>query len=159
MQAAEKCDLTGYGNFLYPAERKDGNNSQKEHASEGMCPMTDSRRFSRIPFRVKAELTVDDNIFTVSELINLSIGGCLLPITTDQQAGRSCQLKIFLEGSSEKLYVLIEGEIIRNSPEGMAVQFIRIDPESLFHLQNIIRFNAPDADAIDNELHRHPGLK
>jgi hypothetical protein len=121
--------------------------------------MADNRRFSRIPFRVQAELTIDETRFTADHLSNLSIGGCLLPITADLDAGTACTVSILLEGASEELQVMIEGEILRTSDEGVAVMFTRIDPDSLFHLQNIIRFNAPDADTIDNEIRRHPGLK
>ena len=38
------------------------------------------RRFTRIPFRVKAEMTVSDVLYKAEEISNLSVGGCLLPI-------------------------------------------------------------------------------
>ena len=121
--------------------------------------MTGNRRFSRIPFRVQTELVVDETRFTANQLSNLSVGGCLLPISAEIPPGSSCTVKILLEGTADPMQVSVEGEIVRTSAEGVAVKFTRIDPESLFHLQNIIRFNAPDADAIEDEIHRHPGLK
>lgn len=119
----------------------------------------ENRRFSRIPFKVEVELRIDDNLYRCEEISNLSVGGCLLPIKKDLPADAPCTIKIILEGAAEKLNVLIEGEIVRTVPEGVAVKFTRIDPESLFHLQNIIRYNAPDADAIEQEINRHPGIK
>ena len=119
----------------------------------------DNRRFSRIPFKVQVELRVDESRYTSVEISNLSVGGCLLPIMEEFQPGSPCRVKIMLEGTSEDMWVIIEGEIVRCVPEGVAIKFTRIEPESLFHLQNIIRYNSPDADTIENEINRHPGIK
>jgi len=119
----------------------------------------DNRRFSRIPFRVKAQLQIDEQMYSVPELSNLSVGGCLLPLAVNLPAGTACQLKIMLEGTTEEMNVMVEGEVVRTTPEGVALRFLRIEPDSLFHLRNIILYNAPDADAIEHELARHPGLK
>jgi len=35
----------------------------------------EKRRFSRIPFKVNAEITVDNVVYPVAEIKNLSIGG------------------------------------------------------------------------------------
>ena len=119
----------------------------------------DNRRFSRIPFKVKAELMISDQVYAAPELSNLSVGGCLLPLAVNIPPGTACQLKIMLEGTTEEMHVRVEGEIVRSTDEGVAVRFLRIEPDSLFHLQNILLYNAPDADAIEHEISRHPGLK
>lgn len=119
----------------------------------------DNRRFSRIPFKVKAELQLGSQIYPAAELSNLSVGGCLLPLTVSAEPGTTCQLRILLEGTAEETRVSIEGEVVRATQEGVALRFLRIDPDSLFHLHNIIRYNAPDADTIEHEISRHPGLK
>jgi len=119
----------------------------------------DNRRFSRIPFKVKARLKIADQIYLAPELSNLSVGGCLLPIAVNISPGTPCELNIMLEGTTEELHVRIEGEIVRTTHEGVAVRFLSIEPDSLFHLQNIILYNAPDADTIEHEISRHPGLK
>jgi hypothetical protein len=53
---------------------------------------------------------------------------------------------------------MIEGEISRCDPGAVAVKFTRIDIDSLFHLHNIIRYNSPDPDKVEKEIHEHPGL-
>lgn len=122
--------------------------------------MTDeNRRFSRIPFKVNTILQVGDTEYRADEMSNLSVGGCLLPISVDLPPSTPCQICIFLEGTSDEIKVMVEGEIIRSTPEGVAVKFNRIDPQSLFHLHNIIRYNSPDADMIEFEISKHPGLK
>ena len=118
----------------------------------------EKRRFSRIPFRVNAELTVGEKSFLVEEIQNLSIGGGLFPIEEELKAGEICRIEIILEGSSSELSIYVSGEVIRSSDGSTAIQFTRIDPDSLFHLQNIIRFNAPDPDVIEEEIRNHPGI-
>jgi hypothetical protein len=118
----------------------------------------EKRRFSRIPFRVNAEITIGERSFLVDEIDNLSIGGGLFPIEDHLEAGATCQVEIILEGSSSELSIYVSGEVIRSADGNVAIQFVRIDPDSLFHLQNIIRFNAPDPDVIEEEIRRHPGI-
>jgi hypothetical protein len=121
--------------------------------------MTDEkRRFSRIPFKVNAEVSVGDQLFLVDEIKNLGIGGGFFPIDEPVETGMPCRIEILLEGSSSELIIYVAGEIIRNAPDGIAIQFTRIDPDSLFHLQNILRFNAPNPESIEDEINRYPGL-
>jgi hypothetical protein len=121
--------------------------------------MTDEkRRFTRIPFKVNAEITANDILYSVKEISNLSIGGCLLQIKADLEPGTICRLKIMLSGTNNELSIKIVGEINRCFPGAVAVKFTRIDPDSLFHLQNVIRYNAPDPEVIDQEIIEHPGI-
>jgi hypothetical protein len=119
----------------------------------------DNRRFTRIPFKMNTEIVVNDQTYSTNIITNLSVGGCLLPLNIEPAPGSSCRIKITLEGTTDEMAISIEGEIIRTTPEGLAVKFVRIDPESLFHLQNIIRYNSPDADTIESEIIKHPGIR
>ena len=118
----------------------------------------EKRRFSRIPFRVTAEMTVNDATYTAEEISDLSVGGCLLPITADLQSGTECHLKILLTGTTEELSVHVDGEVLRCAPGTVAIKFTRIDSDSLYHLHNIVRYNALDPDQVDREIRKHPGL-
>jgi len=120
---------------------------------------SEKRRFTRIPFKVSVEITINEVLYTAGEVSNLSIGGCLLPITADLEPGTACHVKIMLSGTSSEMSVRIEGEVKRCLPQAVAIKFTRIDPESLFHLQNIIRYNSPDPEAVDKEILEHPGIK
>lgn len=112
----------------------------------------EKRRFSGIPFKMHAELTVDNVTYPVLEINNLSIGGASFPVIADFEVDAACRAKIFLEGRSSELSIEVGGKIVRCSPEAVAVQFIRIDPDSLFHLQNVIRYNAPDPEVVEKEI-------
>lgn len=118
----------------------------------------DKRRFSRIFFDMPAELTVADTRYTVEQIANLSIGGCLLKIKDDLPVGAECEITIRLDDASHDLKIEVNGEIVRNDAETVGIKFTRINPDHLIHLQNIIRYNAEDPDRISEEIKRHPGL-
>ena len=119
----------------------------------------EKRRFSRVPFRVKAEIAVDNRTYTAPEIEDLSIGGCRLPVEADVSEGDPCRVEIFLSGANSELSVKVTGTILRREPGSVAVKFNEIKPDSLFHLQNIIRFNHPDAEKVEEEINKHPGVK
>ena len=116
------------------------------------------RRFSRIPFSVKAEMTAKNVLYGAEEINNLSIGGCVLSVTADLEPGTECRVRILLSGTNSELNVRVKGVVVRCGPGGVAVKFTSIDPDSLFHLRNIIRYNSPDPDAVEKEILDHPGL-
>ena len=118
----------------------------------------DKRRFTRIPFKVTGELTTQGVTYSLHEISNLSVGGCLLPIAADLEPGTQCQVKIILSGTSSELSVNAGGEVMRCQPSSVAVKFTHIDLDSLYHLQNIIRYNADDVEKIEKEIEARPGL-
>jgi len=116
----------------------------------------EKRRFSRIIFNVRARLTVGADAYTVERIVNLSVGGCQLEIDEALPVGEPCLFTIFLPRMGPG--VDVHGEIVRSSKGETGLKFTRIDPENLFHLQNIIRYNAEDPDRIEEEIKAHPGL-
>lgn len=118
----------------------------------------DKRRFSRIFFDMPAELIVAGTSYTIEQIANLSIGGCLLEINDDLTVGAECKFAIILNDASQGLRVEVNGEIVRNDTETVGIKFTRIDPDNLNHLQNIIRYNAENPDKINQEIKKHPGL-
>ena len=117
---------------------------------------SDKRRFSRVFFNVKALLILDDVVYAVDRIANLSVGGCLLEIEGGIALGNVCKFCIPLPGIDPGVEVV--GEVIRVEDGRVGLKFTVIDPDSLFHLQNIIRYNAEDSDAIEEEISAHPGL-
>lgn len=117
----------------------------------------EKRRFSRVFFEANATLTVGDQEFAVGKIANVSIGGCLLEVEADLEIGQECLLTIPLShmGPGVDIY----GEIVRKGIGGISLQFNRITPESLNHLQNIIRYNAENPEQIEEEISSRPGLK
>ena len=120
--------------------------------------MEDKRRFTRVPFRMKTKMTIGDTEFGADEIRNLSIGGCLLPFEVPHAPGTACHIEILLNEEAPDLSVRVDGEIVRLDSGMTAVRFVRIDPDSLFHLRNIIRYNSSDPDMVEEEIEKHPGL-
>lgn len=118
----------------------------------------EKRRFTRIPFKLKAELKVNNVLYKAKEIKNLSIGGCLLPIDADLDPGTPCYIKISLSGTNTRLSIQVEGQILRVSQSEVAVKFTRIGPDSLYHLQNIVLYNSSDPDEVESEIENHPGI-
>jgi len=117
----------------------------------------EKRHFTRVPFQVEAEIRIDDRSYHCNELTNLSVGGCLLPLDEGPQVGAKCRVRIRLGGSTSDLIVEADGQVIRAAPGSVAVKFTGFEPDSLFHLQNIVRYNSSDADAVEKEVRDHFG--
>ena len=118
----------------------------------------EKRRFTRVPFRVSAEITAHDFLYRAEEILNLSIGGCLLPVKADLEPGTGCDLKIIMAGTTSELSIRVKGEIMRCDAGAVAVKFTGIDTDGLFHLHNIIRYNSPNYEAVEREIQEHRGL-
>lgn len=118
----------------------------------------EKRKFTRISFKVVADVCIGIQTYAVDEIRNLSVGGCLVSINACFAAGTACRMDIWMTGSSSDLKVSVEGEVIRGEARETAIRFTRIDPDSLYHLRNIILYNSPDSDKVEDELKAHPGL-
>jgi hypothetical protein len=119
----------------------------------------EKRRFTRIPFKVMADIRIAGRGISVDGIRNLSVGGCLVSLNEPFETGTACQMDIWMTGSSSDLKVSVDGEIVRGDPLDTAIKFTRIDPDSLYHLRNIIRYNSSDSDKVEDELNTHPGLR
>ena len=84
----------------------------------------------------------------------------MLPVTApDAESGMPCRVTIPMGTDEDGIRVEVEGSVIRQSTEGIVIKFVGIDPDSLFHLQNIIRYNCPDISVVEEEMKTHPGIK
>ncbi|GAB7080827.1 PilZ domain-containing protein [Megalodesulfovibrio paquesii] len=127
--------------------------------------MTDSlRRRSRIQTGHTGSLCTQAMCVPVL-MHNLSLKGLLCEV--DEVAapdapvpapGMTCIVKLPL---ATGVTITLEGEVVRveldgSAPARVAVDFTGMDPDSYAHLRNLVRFSAPDADAIDEEELKQP---
>ncbi|MBN2124166.1 MAG: PilZ domain-containing protein [Deltaproteobacteria bacterium] len=117
------------------------------------------RRFTRVLFRVKAEVTAQGIHYEAEEIRNLSAGGCLLAIGADLEPETPCQVRILLTGTDKPLDVTALGKVVRSEGGRIAVKFTETDPESLFHLRSIVLYNSEDPEGVEQELRENPGLR
>jgi hypothetical protein len=118
----------------------------------------EKRRFSRVRFGIEAQLMVDERIYRTGEVMDLAVGGCLLGITADLKPGAACSLRFVLGSADNGPEITVDAEVIRSEPGAIALRFMQIDPDSLFHLQNLVRYNSRDPEAVEQEIKEHPGL-
>ena len=114
------------------------------------------RRYSRVPFKIRAEMRVNKALWYAKEVDNLSVGGCLLPVAADLEPQTSCQVSILLSGRTSDLILKLDGRVVRCEKGTVAIKFTHNDPDSLFHLKNIVRFNSEDPDSIEQEILNYP---
>jgi hypothetical protein len=118
----------------------------------------EKRRFTRFPFKMRAELTLGDKTHELNEIDNLSIGGCLVSLDTDIDIGTSCILRIKLGTTLREPTITMGGTVVRCESEKLAIRFTQIEPDDLIHLQRIALYNSYDSVKVENEIREHPGL-
>lgn len=119
----------------------------------------ENRRFSRIPLKMPAKLSIGEDIYSLPTIDNLSVGGCSLELDLATPPDTPCRLWIPLDATTPGLGVDVNGVVLRTNAGSVSIRFDAITPESLFHLHNLVRYNAPDPDRIDEEILRRPGLR
>ena len=117
----------------------------------------EKRRFSRISYDAKARIIVNDKEFCVDRIINISVGGCQVALQQAIPLHTDCVFVVVLEGISEG--VRVHGRVVRCSPGALSLKFTAVDPQNLFHLHNILRYNSDNPDRIEKEISKRPGLK
>jgi hypothetical protein len=123
-----------------------------------MSILKEKRRFTRVVFGVESELTVNNIKYVCNQIRNLSVGGCFLKVEAEFEPGTECQVRIKLQNSNNDIGVFADGLVIRCTSEGVAVKFVKVDYDNLFHLQNIICYNSSDLEKVEEEMRKHPGL-
>ena len=126
-----------------------------------MATNDEHRDFTRVSVSVDGTVTAEGTTVT-GNMSDVSMKGGFLHCTDPLPEGTPCDIVLTLSGGSDDIPVNVRGRVARCQPEGMALAFESIDPESYAHLRNLIRYNAEDeddADRIDDELKDSLGLK
>lgn len=80
---------------------------------------------------------------------NISMKGALFGPESRLAKGQDCTLVFTL---SKDVQVRLKGRVVRAGDDGTAVDFESMDEQAFFHLRNMVRYSAMDADRIDDEL-------
>ncbi len=121
---------------------------------------SEKRKFSRIPLQFQLLIILEDGSeHRVDQVEDVSIGGCLISLQPEYAQQKTCTVKVVLGDNPEDGPTIeAHGNIVRQNATQLAIQFTKIDPDSLFHLRNLIRYNSPDPDKIDNEIQVNQGI-
>lgn len=112
----------------------------------------EKRNFSRIPFKIEAQLEYNGQTIR-GEVDNLSLKGMMLKTDLRPEVDTLLPIKIVLtEGADESLVLHINGRVVRQIPEGIGIFFDEMDLDSFSHLSKIIEYNSGDPEKVKNEL-------
>jgi c-di-GMP-binding flagellar brake protein YcgR len=112
------------------------------------------RRRSRVDMHIAATFTPKGGTPVQLLVCNISLKGLLAVPEANVKTGGAGMVRIAL---SKDAVIQIECRVIRSDATGVAIDFKPMDEQSFFHLRNLVRYNAPDADQIDAEL-KHPAF-
>jgi hypothetical protein len=109
------------------------------------------RRFTRVSFNLKVNLTVGDRVITSNKSRDLSLGGMFVESNIVHPTGTVCEVQVHLTGETAGLYITAEAEVVRTEPDGMGLIFVRMDVDSLTLLKHLIAIQSGDLRLISRE--------
>ncbi len=116
--------------------------------------ITEKRKFTRVPFRTLVKLKAAGRTIISQKLRDISLGGAFLYSTEAFPVGTMCLLEIRLTGRASLLKIGVEGKVVRAEDGGLAVEFSRIDVDSLVHLRHIVKIYSQDPETVEIEFNR-----
>jgi hypothetical protein len=107
----------------------------------------DRRKYSRVGFATEIKIVLKTNgnqVKLEGSSEDLSLKGIF--VSTDERfaPGTLCSVKIYLTGGIEKIELLIEGTVIRETDSGIGIVFNSMDVDTYSHLKNIVYYNRVD---------------
>jgi len=110
------------------------------------------RRKTRVRFETRVILrTKDVEVTNETNSRNISLRGVFVVTDVALPQGTPCEVEILLTGSSTLLSIRVQGKVAREDSEGLGIVFESIDPDSYFHLRNLLLYNSSDPEEIENE--------
>lgn len=113
----------------------------------------EKRNCTRVVFESEALVVYKDRTLRGS-VENLSLNGLFLRIPQAISLNETLEIEIFLSGSTSKLSVNLEGLVVRQDEDGVALQIIGMDLDSFIHYKNVITYISGDEREVMNEFHR-----
>jgi len=121
-------------------------------------PSQQFRAFTRALVSVETELTSGPQVVT-GTVRNISLKGLYFMPSKWLPLGTECDVTIRFGAGDEAERITASARVVRSDRFGLGVEFTDIDLDSFHHLQNLIRYNAPDVERVEREFSDHIGLK
>lgn len=115
------------------------------------------RNYLRVPFATETKVTdlESGKVITAGLSKDVSLKGMYCFTDEPFPPGTPCAIELRLTGTSSKLWLHLEGRVIRKDAKGMAVSFDSMDLDVFIHLKNILYYNSGDPEKIDQEVKRY----
>jgi hypothetical protein len=114
----------------------------------------EKRNCTRVLFQSEAIVLYKDQTLR-GKVENLSLNGLFLRVDDKIPLNEVVEIEILLSGASSKLSVNLQGMVVRQDEDGMAIQLIGMDLDSFIHFKNIITYITGEEREIMNEFHKY----
>lgn len=112
------------------------------------------RNKTRVPFETQVIVrTPEAELTSQAGSRDISLQGLYVETDRDLPEGSRCEVEILLTGASTHLSIRVQGRVARKEAGGLAVAFESIDPDSYYHLRNLLMYNSEDPEIIEQEEH------
>ena len=111
------------------------------------------REMTRVPFHFSATFQACGKPATPGIVTDVSLKGIYVACENPLPVRSICQLTLRFGSANDSICIELGGTVARVDQSGMAIEIGEVLPIDTFtHLQNVVRYNAADADRVDQEL-------
>ena len=132
----------------------DGHEARDEDAASAH----DRRQWTRVPTALEARVE-SAGVVIRGRVRDLSLTGVYVLCDPRFPEGVPCRVTLVLMGTEPPLTVEFAGRVVHAEDDGMGIELTELPVTSLDHVRNLILYNSPDPDRVEEELHRPPILR
>lgn len=116
------------------------------------------REFTRVLVSAHTEIRAAGRVLPAAPTHSLSMKGMSILTHERLPVGTECELTIVLLEGEVEIQVL--GTVVVHLADGMAFLFTKIlGLESFEHLRNMVFYNAPNVEQVEDEFTSHTGIR
>jgi hypothetical protein len=118
---------------------------------------SNQREFTRVLVSARTEIRAGATTLSGAPTHSLSMKGMSIQTADRIPVGTECEISIILVEAEVEIQLL--GTVVVELADGLAFQFTKVlGLESFEHLRNLVFYNAPDVDVVENEFTAHAGI-
>jgi hypothetical protein len=124
-----------------------------------MSKVKEKRRFTRSRVAVRVEVRLDCGVLIEGRARDVSLNGLCFETERSLPLGSHVRVRMALDGGMGEAHIECAGIVSRLDSQGVAIELDQVAAESLEHLRQLIRYNAPDAAQAEQEFEEHLGIR
>jgi len=123
-----------------------------------MTSDSEQREFTRVPIAFDVRIAVGGKSIEGARVKDLSMKGMLVLTAERPPVGTPCEAVISLVAG--EVEIRTSGVVAAENALGFGMEFSTIDGlESYIHLRNLVIFNSPDVEKVEEEFQAHSGIR
>jgi hypothetical protein len=118
------------------------------------------REFTRVPIQLNVEVTPTQAGNTSYQVKDVSLKGLYLHCENPLPVGAACRVALLLGDKDNPVRIEVGGKVARVDKTGMGLEITDIiGVQSFEHLRNLVLYNSPDPNQVEQEFQDHIGIK